>query len=69
MKAKLAIAALGFVTATGLGIRSVAADTSVVGSSSTTVSAGTSGVCAAQTTLVQLNGADVVNRSDATCAP
>jgi hypothetical protein len=54
----------------GVGAMSVAADTSVLVVSSTAVGNGTgTSVCASQSTQVQLNGSNVVNRTDGACTP
>lgn len=68
MKLKIAIASLGAAAVLGVGTASVFADDYSV-SSSTSVNAGSNGVCASQSTQVQQNGQDIVNRTDGTCAP
>lgn len=67
MKVKVAAALLGASMALAGAAVSVAADTSVDASSSTTLDFNS--LCASQTTLVQVDGSSLIDRSDATCAP
>lgn len=69
MKIKLMAVLLAGGVGLGLGAASVAADTSVVVTSNTSVDGGTSGACASQTTLLQVNGSPVVDRTDSACTP
>jgi len=71
VKVKLAAVILGSTLAMGLGVVSVAADTSVAVDSGTTVGSGSTStsLCASQSTLVQVNGSAVVDRNDSSCTP
>jgi hypothetical protein len=68
MKVKLIILSLGAAGLLGFGTSTVLADDYSV-TSSTSVTASTTGVCASQSEQVQQNGQNIVNRTDGECAP